>query len=114
MTARSWRYLRRIRTNEFLGLEKTVAYLDEIFVHTNYTVSNYWQSEDVQGYIIVHVEGSYRYVEGTLLIYKSKSKGGYHYHNDMNHDNFITWLRVKLIPNLPKNGIVMYLSIVSK
>jgi len=53
----------------------------------------------VQQLIIVHV-GGMGFIPGVLLSFKSK-----HYHKEMNSDNYMQWVRKKLILNLPHNYV---------
>ena len=41
-----------------------------------------------------------------LLMFKSLQKTG-DYHNDMNSENFIRWLKQYLIPNLEPNSVLV-------
>jgi hypothetical protein len=58
--------------------------------------------------IFVHAGGEMGFVPNALLIFKSgcKSKSS-DYHDDMNAENYETWLKEKLIPNLPQNSVVV-------
>lgn len=56
--------------------------------------------------IIVHAGGQAGFVEGALLIFKSKSKTG-DYHHDMNFVNFNKWTKEKLLPNLPPRSVIV-------
>jgi transposase len=42
----------------------------------------------------------------SVLLFKSGIKTG-DYHGDMNHENYLKWLRNQLIPNLPPNSLVV-------
>lgn len=111
------RYLRRMKENNDLGADKKpVTYLDETWIHSHYTVSKCWQNNTDssvkknlnpgQRWILVHAGGENGFIEGAELLYKCKSKIG-DYHNEMDTNNFLKWLREKLIPNLPPNGKVV-------
>lgn len=111
------RYLRRMKENNDLGADKKpVTYLDETWIHSHYTVSKCWQNNTDssvkknlnpgQRWILVHAGGENGFIEGAELLYKCKSKIG-DYHDEMDTSNFLKWLREKLIPNLPPNGIVV-------
>lgn len=56
--------------------------------------------------IIVHAGRQGGFIDGALLIFKSKSKTG-DYHSDMNFVNFSKWTREKLLPNLPPNSVIV-------
>lgn len=55
--------------------------------------------------IIVHAGGPGGFVDGALLIFKSKIKTG-DYYNDMNFENFNKWTKEKLLPNLPARSLI--------
>ncbi|XP_041974434.1 uncharacterized protein LOC121729854 [Aricia agestis] len=111
------RYLRRMKENRELGADKKpVTYLDETWIHSHYTVRKCWQnSSDAsimkntnpgQRWILVHAGGENGFIPEADLLYKCKSKTG-DYHNEMDTTNFTKWLKEKLLPNLPPNGIVV-------
>jgi hypothetical protein len=52
------------------------------------------------------VGGSRGFIPNTLVIFKSNQKTG-DYHNEMNGENCIRWLKEKLIPNLEPNSVLM-------
>ena len=56
--------------------------------------------------IVVYAGNENGFVEITLLMFQSGSKSG-DYHSDMNVVNFSKWFEEMLIPNLPKNSIVV-------
>ncbi|KAJ8712954.1 hypothetical protein PYW08_008258 [Mythimna loreyi] len=116
---KAWRakYLRRIRQNDALGVnKKPVIYLDETWIHAHYTVKKCWQSNTIPGvkkndsagrrWIITHAGGENGFIDGALLMFKSKTKTG-DYHDEMNGANFTKWINERLIPNLPKNAIIV-------
>lgn len=116
---KAWRakYLRRIRQNDALGADKKpVIYLDETWIHAHYTVKKCWQSSTASGvkkndsagrrWIITHAGGENGFIDGALLMFKSKLKTG-DYHNEMNGANFTKWIHERLIPNLPQNAIIV-------
>lgn len=97
---------------------KNIVYVDETYVNSSHTVSKCWQSRKhkERGHlkeigagprlIVVHAGGQEGFVNGSLLIFKSKSKSG-DYHDDMNFHNFKKWTEEKLVPNLPANSVVV-------
>lgn len=111
-----WRhkYIETLRKNRLEG--RPVIFLDETYIHCTYSVSKCWQSDDEVGvlkndstgtrWIIVNAGGEMGFIPNALLIFKSQSKSG-DYHDDMNRANFMKWLTEKLIPNLPKNSLVV-------
>jgi hypothetical protein len=56
--------------------------------------------------IILHVGVRHGLIPNALIIFKSTQKTG-DYHNEMNVENCIRWLKEKLIPNLEPNSVLM-------
>lgn len=93
-----------------------MTYLDETWIHSHYTVSKCWQnSTDAsikkndnpgQRWILVHAGGDNGFIPGAELLYKCKSNTG-DYHHEMDTKNFTKWLKERLLPNLPPNGIIV-------
>jgi hypothetical protein len=54
--------------------------------------------------IILHAEGRRGFIPIALVIFKSSQKIG-DYRNEMNRENYIRWLKEKLIPNLGPNYV---------
>lgn len=111
------RYLRSQMHNDSRGDDKRpVVFLDESYVHKNYTVSKCWQSSDEKGvlkkesagqrWIMGHAGGEMGFINGALLLFKSKTKSG-DYHDEMNNENFSKWFKTQLIPNIPDNSIIV-------
>nr|XP_022917224.1 uncharacterized protein LOC111426774 [Onthophagus taurus] len=105
------------KTNDELGENKIpVVYLDESYVHKNYTVSKCWQGPDEHGvlkkdgagqrWIIAHCGGSMGFIKNGFLLFKSKTKSG-DYHDEMNFENFSKWFKTQVLPNLPDNSIIV-------
>jgi hypothetical protein len=107
-----WRYLKAIKKHR--QDERSIVYLDETYVNASLHVPSCWQSAEERGVlshigkgprlIIVHAGGQAGFVEGALLIFKSKSKTG-DYHHDINFVNFNKWTKEKLLPNLPPRSV---------
>jgi hypothetical protein len=56
-----------------------------------------------QRLIIVHAGTEKGFTPGALLIFKSNQKTG-DYHMEMSSDNYMLWIKEKLLPNLPKTA----------
>ena len=74
-----------------------------------------WQSESValkvpfgkgDRFIVVHAGSENGFIDGASLVFKAKTSQG-DYHDEMNGENFMRWLREKLIPNLPPNTVLI-------
>jgi hypothetical protein len=56
--------------------------------------------------IILHAGGHHGFIPNSLDIFKSNQKTG-DYHNEINGENHIRWLKEKLIPNLEPNSVLV-------
>lgn len=109
-----WRYLNAIKKHR--RDQRNIVYLDETYVNSSLNEPACWQSNEERGVlshigkgprlIIVHAGGQAGFIDGALLIFKSKSKTG-DYHSDMNFVNFSKWTREKLLPNLPPRSVIV-------
>lgn len=57
-------------------------------------------------FIILHAGGQDGFIDGSSLIFKSKTTAG-DYHGEMNSENFENWLRNSLLPNLNEPSIIV-------
>jgi transposase len=64
------------------------------------------QSQKGGRFIILNAGGCRGFISNTLVIFKSKQKNG-DYYNEMNGENYICWLKEKLIPNLESNSVLV-------
>lgn len=46
------------------------------------------------------------FIRNACLVWKAGTTEG-DYHMQMNHENFVTWTKTQLIPNLPQNSVVV-------
>ena len=92
-----------------------IIYTDETYVHSSHSVHRSWQSSDVplqipfsggECFIVVHAGTDTGFIGGAALVFKAHSATG-DYHNEMNRDNFLKWLKEKLIPNLPERSVLV-------
>jgi hypothetical protein len=118
--AARYRYLRKMRTNrdEQGEIIRSEVYLDESYVNKNHSNDFVWfAAEDGpwiqkptgngERLIIVNAITKDGWVPNTKLVYKSTKKTG-DYHGQMNHEIFNKWFTEKLIPNIPKNSIIVF------
>jgi hypothetical protein len=56
--------------------------------------------------IILLAGGRRGFIPNALVIFKSNQKTG-DYHNEMNGENYIRWLKEKLIPDLELNSVLV-------
>ncbi|XP_064292425.1 uncharacterized protein LOC135309844 [Plodia interpunctella] len=114
ITSWRWKYLNTIK--KYRRERRHILYLDETYVNASHNVSKCWQSKDELGVlshigkgdrlIIVHCGGQIGFVDGALVIFKSKCKTG-DYHDSMNFANFSKWINEKLMPNIPQNSVIV-------
>lgn len=107
-------FLRNIK--KYRTEDRPIIYIDETWVDSNLTFNKCWQSGEVDGVlqtgnasrrIIVLCAGGYMgFLPNTNLIYKANSTQG-DYHGQMNSNIFEKWAREKLIPNLPKDSVIV-------
>ena len=112
------KYLREKRANrkgnQFVRPE---VYLDESYVNKNYSNDFIWYSDiDVpwvqkptgkgERLIIINAITSKGWVPGAQLTFKSSRKTG-DYHGQMNHELFTKWFIKELLPNIPKESLII-------
>jgi transposase len=115
------RYLRKMRENRLNGNNldtyQPEVYLDESYVNKNHSNDFIWYSgEDGpwiqkptgkgERLIIVNAITKAGWVPGAKLIFKSTRKTG-DYHGQMNSELFMKWFKEMLLPNIPKNSIII-------
>ncbi|MCK5536003.1 MAG: transposase [Bacteroidales bacterium] len=113
------RYLRAMRANrdKYGIVVRNEIYLDESYVNKNHSNDYIWYSgEDGpwvqkptgQGerLIIMNAISNNGWVQGAKLVFKSTRKTG-DYHGQMNWDIFKKWFVEMLLPNIPKNSIII-------
>ena len=116
-------FLRRMRRNRRENVPKSVIYLDETWTNSHSSREQSWVEADdkilggTKGglrrpsgkgtrLIILHAGGEDGWVDGADLVFQSKKATG-DYHDEMNSMNFEEWFHDKLMPNIPRNSIVM-------
>jgi hypothetical protein len=57
-------------------------------------------------HIIHHAGGRRGFIPNALVVFKFNQKTG-DYHNEMNGENYICWLKEKLIPNFEPNAVLV-------
>ncbi|CAG4982209.1 unnamed protein product [Colias eurytheme] len=110
-----FKYLNQLKKYRDEG--RYIVYTDESYVHTTHVQNKCWKSvKEVSPLqkklskgmrvIIVHAGGCQGFVPNACLIYKANSTTG-DYHDNMNFENYKTWLTKQLLPNLPKNSVII-------
>lgn len=115
------RYLRKKRNNRVAGKGNATVrpevYLDESYVNKNHSNDFIWYSgEDGpwvqkptgkgERLIIINAISKDGWVPEAKLVFKSTKKTG-DYHGQMNKALFFKWFSEKLLPNIPKNSLIV-------
>ena len=115
------RYLRKKRNNRAPGIEtdtiRPEVYLDESYVNKNHSNDFIWYSDEDgpwvqkptgkgERLIIINAITKSGWVSGSKLVFKSTRKTG-DYHGQMNLDLFKKWFTEMLLPNIPKNSLII-------
>ena len=112
------RYLREMRLNR--KGNKTIrpeVYLDESYVNKNHSNDFTWYLDDDGPFIqkptgkgerliIINAITKDSWVPGAKLVFKSSRKTG-DYHGQMNYELFTKWFTEMLLPNIPKNSLII-------
>ena len=112
------RYLRRKRANRKGGdTIRPEVYLDESYVNKNHSNDFVWYFDDDgpwiqkptgkgERLIIINAITKDGWVPGAKLTFKSTRKTG-DYHGQMNQGLFKKWFEEKLLPNIPKESLII-------
>ena len=108
------KYLRTMRSNRKSDSPRPVVFQDDTWLNAHHSVKKSWNLNDDQhrdmsgghtvppglgGRLIINHAGSKEgWVPNALLTFKANSSSG-DYHDNMNGENFLKWLREQLIPN---------------
>uniref|UniRef100_A0A0P4W325 Tc1-like transposase DDE domain-containing protein n=1 Tax=Scylla olivacea TaxID=85551 RepID=A0A0P4W325_SCYOL len=97
---------------------ESFVYLDETWVNQNYTVPKCWvdcTASKATGIkvptgkgsrlIILHAGTKHGFVKNAELIFQAKNDGDYH--NQMTAIKFEEWFRNQLLPNIPRNSVIV-------
>jgi transposase len=118
LTARR-KYLRKKIANRKVdgALIRPEVYLDETFLNKNHSNNKTWYLlEDGEWVnkpsgkgprlIIVNAITKDGWVDGAKLVFQAKTGTG-DYHGQMNYENFFKWFVEQLLPNIPRNSIII-------
>jgi len=113
------KYLReKIQNRNSSGsLKRPEVYLDETYLNKNHSSNKTWFDSDDGPWvnkpsgkgprlIILHAITNNGWIKGADLVFQAKTCTG-DYHGQMNHDNFSKWFTNQLIPNIPKNSLII-------
>jgi transposase len=112
-------YIRRRRNNRNSDgtLKRPEVYLDETFINKNHTSRFTWYLEEDgplvnkpsgkgPRMILVHAITEHGWVNGAELMFEATRRTG-DYHGAMDWGNFSKWFCGQLLPNIPKNSIII-------
>lgn len=117
ITARQ-RYIRRKRENrKGTGSIRPEVYFDESYINKNHSTDFTWYLEEGGPFlqkptghgerlIIINAITKDGWVPNAKLVYKSTKKTG-DYHGQVNYELFRKWFIEKLLPNIPKNSLII-------
>ncbi|KPA09263.1 hypothetical protein MHK_010533 [Candidatus Magnetomorum sp. HK-1] len=91
--------------------------MDETFINKNHSSQFTWYLEEdgpwvnkpsVKGqrFIILHAITKEGWVKDAKLVFEANKRTG-DYHGQMNWDNFSKWFIQQLLPNIPKNSLIV-------
>lgn len=112
------RYLREKRANRRGDkIIRPEVYLDESYVNKNHSNDFIWYSDEDgpwvqkptgkgERIIIISAITENGWIPGAKLIFKSSRKTG-DYHGQINHNLFTKWFSEQLLPNIPKNSLIV-------
>lgn len=95
---------------------RPIIYTDESYVDSTHVSSKSWGDGSKEGLkkkiskgqriVIVHAGSEAGFITNALLMFKAGTKSG-DYHDNMNFSNYEKWLKTQLMPNLPRNSVVV-------
>jgi len=99
------------------SLKRPEVYLDETYLNKNHSSNKTWFEMDDGPWvnkpsgkgprlIILHAITNNGWVKGANQVFQAKACTG-DYHGQMNHDNFSRWFTNQLIPNIPRNSLII-------
>lgn len=107
-------YLRAIK--RFREENRPIIFLDETYVLSTHVKSLSWSDDSNNGVrtpiskgdrlIIIHAGGEKGFVPNALSTWKATSHTG-DYHDNVNQDMFMKWIKEKLIPNLEPRSVLV-------
>ena len=96
---------------------KTIIYIDEIWVNAHHTQEDIWVDSDGKGrwkvpsgkgqrLIVLHAGSAEGWVPGADLMFRSKTNSA-DYHDEMNNEHFMEWFTKELLPKIPDNAVIV-------
>lgn len=107
-------YLRALR--RYRNEERPIIYLDESYILTSHVSSLSWSDETTNGMrvpiskgerlIMIHAGSEAGFVPNALTMWKASSHSG-DYHDNVNTETMMKWIKEKLLPNIPPRSVIV-------
>lgn len=117
LARRQYLRIKRLNRRKDGSLLRPEVYLDESYVNKNHSnqLTWYWDEDGPEvnkpsgkgeRLIIVNAIMATGWVKGAELVFMANRKTG-DYHGQMNWDNFSRWFEDQLLPNIPKESLII-------
>lgn len=113
-------YLRLIEKNRNCSpsTRRQEVYIDETWVNQNECVQRCWTVADGSvgpklktgkgsRFIVVHAGSEEGFVQGALMLFRSKFGAKGDYHDSMDHEKFKRWFEEQLLPNINERSLII-------
>lgn len=113
-------YLRLIEKNRICSPSKRrpEVFIDETWINQNECVGQCWTVADGtvgpklktgkgSRFIVLHAGSEQGFVEGALLMFRSKNGAKGDYHDSMDHEKFQKWFQEQLLPNIEQGSLII-------
>lgn len=107
-------YLRALKRYRDEG--RPIIYLDESYILTSHVSSASWSDDSTKGMrvpiskgqrlIMIHAGSEAGFVPNALTMWKASSVTG-DYHDNVNKETMIKWMKEKLLPNIPPRSVIV-------
>lgn len=107
-------YLRALKRYRSEG--RPVIYLDESYILTSHVSSASWSDDSTKGMrvpiskgqrlIMIHAGSEAGFVPNALTMWKASNVTG-DYHDNVNKDTMMRWMKEKLLPNIPPRSVIV-------
>jgi transposase len=110
-------FLREYIKNQYSSDPLQVVFLDETWIFGKGNPNKSWQNESVlsvrntnvgegKRFVILHAGNSDGFIPNTSLIFSTTNKSS-DYHDNMNSELFVKWLKTQLLPNLEQPSLIV-------
>ena len=102
---------------EYVDSGRPIVYMDETWINSNAVPSKSWHDGTIetvakvppgkgQRWIIIGAGTKNGWVDDTFVMWKGNCKSE-DYHTEMNGDIFEKWVKQRLLPNVPRNAVIV-------